>query len=44
LKPEERLESWHSAGGCSGEEVHLEPGGMHIMLMQLRQPLEEGDR
>jgi periplasmic copper chaperone A len=25
-----------------GEEVHLEPGGMHIMLMQLRQPLEEG--
>ena len=26
-----------------GEEVHLEPGGMHIMLMQLRQPLEEGE-
>jgi copper(I)-binding protein len=26
-----------------GEEVHLEPGGMHMMLMQLRQPLEEGD-
>jgi copper(I)-binding protein len=27
-----------------GEEVRLEPGGMHIMLMQLRQPLEEGER
>jgi len=26
-----------------GEEVHLAPGGMHIMLMQLRQPLEEGE-
>jgi copper(I)-binding protein len=26
------------------EELHLEPGGMHIMLMQLRQPLEEGAR
>jgi periplasmic copper chaperone A len=26
-----------------GAEVHLEPGGMHIMLMGLRQPLEEGE-
>jgi periplasmic copper chaperone A len=26
-----------------GEEVGLEPGGMHIMLMQLRQPLQEGE-
>jgi periplasmic copper chaperone A len=26
-----------------GEEVRLEPGGMHIMLMQLQQPLEEGE-
>ena len=26
-----------------GEEVRLEPGGTHIMLMQLRQPLKEGD-
>jgi copper(I)-binding protein len=26
-----------------GEEVHLEPRGMHMMLMQLRQPLEEGE-
>jgi periplasmic copper chaperone A len=26
-----------------GEEVRLEPGGMHIMLMQLREPLEEGE-
>jgi hypothetical protein len=26
-----------------GEEVRLEPGGMHIMLMQLRQPLKEGE-
>jgi copper(I)-binding protein len=26
-----------------GEEVRLEPGGMHIMLMQLRQPLREGE-
>jgi periplasmic copper chaperone A len=26
-----------------GEEVRLEPGGMHIMLMKLRQPLKEGD-
>jgi periplasmic copper chaperone A len=25
-----------------GEEVRLEPGGIHIMLMQLRQPLKEG--
>jgi hypothetical protein len=26
-----------------GKEVRLEPGGMHIMLMQLRQPLQEGE-
>ena len=26
-----------------GAEVHLEPGGMHIMLMELRQPLKEGE-
>jgi periplasmic copper chaperone A len=26
-----------------GEEVRLDPGGMHIMLMQLRQPLKEGE-
>ena len=26
-----------------GEEVRLDPGGMHIMLMQLRQPLPEGE-
>jgi copper(I)-binding protein len=26
-----------------GKEVRLEPGGMHIMLMQLRQPLREGE-
>jgi copper(I)-binding protein len=26
-----------------GEKVPLEPGGMHIMLMQLRQPLKQGD-
>jgi copper(I)-binding protein len=26
-----------------GEEVRLEPGGIHIMLMQLRQPLKEGE-
>jgi periplasmic copper chaperone A len=26
-----------------GAEVHLEPGGMHIMLKELRQPLEEGE-
>jgi periplasmic copper chaperone A len=26
-----------------GKEVRLEPGGMHIMLMQLRQALEKGD-
>jgi hypothetical protein len=25
-------------------EVRLEPGGRHIMLMQLRQPLEEGEQ
>jgi copper(I)-binding protein len=25
-----------------GQELHLEPGGIHIMLMQLRQTLEEG--
>jgi copper(I)-binding protein len=25
-----------------GGEVRLEPGGLHIMLMQLRQPLEQG--
>jgi periplasmic copper chaperone A len=26
-----------------GEKVRLEPGGMHIILMQLRQPLQEGE-
>jgi copper(I)-binding protein len=26
-----------------GEEVRLEPGGKHIMLMQLQQPLQEGE-
>jgi copper(I)-binding protein len=25
-----------------GGEVRLEPGGLHIMLMQLREPLEQG--
>jgi copper(I)-binding protein len=27
-----------------GGELRLEPGGLHIMLMQLQQPLEEGGR
>ena len=25
-----------------GGEVRLEPGGLHVMLMQLREPLEQG--
>jgi hypothetical protein len=27
-----------------GEQARLEPGGMHIMLMQLQGPLEEGEQ
>ena len=27
----------------AGEEVALEPGGTHLMLMELRQPLRDGD-
>ena len=27
----------------SGGEVSLEPGGFHVMLMQLAKPLEDGD-
>ena len=27
----------------AGEEVALKPGGAHLMLMELRQPLREGD-
>lgn len=27
----------------AGEEVALEPGGAHLMLMELRQPLRDGD-
>jgi copper(I)-binding protein len=26
-----------------GQAVHLSPGGMHVMLMDLRQPLNPGD-
>ncbi len=26
-----------------GQTVHLSPGGMHVMLMDLRQPLKAGD-
>ncbi len=35
----------HAAGPLEippGGELRLEPGGLHIMLMQLQQPLEEG--
>jgi len=37
----------HLAGGLplpAGETVALAPGGTHIMLMGLRQPLREGER
>jgi copper(I)-binding protein len=27
----------------AGEEVSLEPGGYHIMLIDLAKPIEEGD-
>ena len=27
----------------AGEEVALKPGGTHLMLMELRQPLRDGD-
>ena len=27
-----------------GGEIRLSPGGMHVMLMQLQQPLEEGEQ
>jgi copper(I)-binding protein len=28
----------------AGQTVELKPGGYHIMLLQLKQPLKEGDK
>ena len=37
MRPHERLAL------PAGQTVHLSPGGMHVMLMNLKQPLNPGD-
>jgi copper(I)-binding protein len=43
----DRMRMVHAAGGLAvpaGGALELRPGGAHVMLMGLRQPLREGDR
>jgi periplasmic copper chaperone A len=39
-----KMEMLESVSVPARESVHFEPGGMHIMLIDLREPLKSGDK